>query len=131
MHGVEGNPSSPQRIPSDKLFRRLQSFRFDTCNSGSQGVVVQGGANEQHRSRIRWENLLLPRGLERGFISPPPNLSLFAPEDSGERFAKTHKNCFGFKPFRTLYKTKVQKCRVYETQAGSFTNFSLAIQDSS
>ena len=67
---------------------------------GSQGVVVQGGANEQHRSGVRWENLLLPRGLERGFISPPLNLSLFAPQGSGERFAKTHKNCFGFKPFR-------------------------------
>jgi len=71
--------SSPQKIPSDKLFRRLQSFRFNTCNSGSQGVVVQGGANEQHRSGISLENLLLPRGLERGFISPPRNLTLFAP----------------------------------------------------
>jgi len=45
----------------------------------SQRVVVQGGANDQQWSGIRWENILLPRGLERGFISPPPNLSLFAP----------------------------------------------------
>ena len=50
MHGVEANPSSPQRIPNDKLFRRLQSFRFDTCNSGSQGVVVQNKSwIEPHR----------------------------------------------------------------------------------
>ena len=31
----QGNPCSPLRSPSEKLFRRLQSFRFDTCNSGS------------------------------------------------------------------------------------------------
>jgi len=77
MHGVEGKPSSPQRSPSEKLFRRLQTFCFDTCSSGSilassQGVVVQGGAHEQHRSEIRWENLLLPRSARIYAVAAKP-----------------------------------------------------------
>ena len=41
--GVEGKPSSPQRNPIEKLFRRLKPFRFDACSSGS--ILARGGCS--------------------------------------------------------------------------------------
>jgi len=49
MHGVEGKPSSPRRSPSEKLFRRLQTFRFDTCSSDS--ILARGGCSGGWGSR--------------------------------------------------------------------------------
>ena len=75
MHGVEGNPSSPQRSPSEKLFRRLESFRFDTYNSGSK--LARGGCSGRGTRATSVRNKM--HGVERSPSSPQrsPSEKLF------------------------------------------------------